>query len=143
MAGTLATVGQRITAAFLNLNIPGAFQPLTLSNSSTGFAVTTAEVRMFNSVTVEISLFFTFTAGSTSGYFGGSNGQLIGTVPSGMIPAISKYMPALVTAPNALQGYTVDGIVNTAGQLHVWGQGAAVPATATSLSWYGFYTIDS
>lgn len=56
MSATLAVAGQRITAAFLNTNIPGAWQAVTMQNSWVNEAggAATFQCRQFNSVTLEI-----------------------------------------------------------------------------------------
>lgn len=56
MSGTLAVAGQRITAAWLNLNIPGPWVAVTPTNgwTNSGTGLPNFQARKFNSVTVEI-----------------------------------------------------------------------------------------
>jgi hypothetical protein len=56
LSGNQAVAGQRITAAWLNLNIPGAWQAVTLQNGWTNHGGTsvTFQARQYNSVTLEV-----------------------------------------------------------------------------------------
>jgi hypothetical protein len=75
MTGTLALAGQRITASWLNLNIPGAWAPVTMQNSwvNEGGGAATFQCRQINSVILEI--IGMIKSGST-----GIN-TVIGTIP--------------------------------------------------------------
>lgn len=56
MSGSLAVAGQRITASWLNQNIPGPWQAVTGQNgwASHGAGSAAFQCRQFNSVTLEL-----------------------------------------------------------------------------------------
>lgn len=72
MSGTQAAAGSRITAAWLNLNIPGDWVPITPASgwSNHGGTSVTFQARKFNSVTLEIIGILGASAQGQSGTIG-------------------------------------------------------------------------
>lgn len=72
MSGSQAQAGQRITASWLNLNIPGVWQTIAPASgwSNHGGTSVTFQARKFNSVTVEIIGILGASAPGQSGTIG-------------------------------------------------------------------------
>lgn len=109
-----ATAGKRITAAWLNTNIPADWVPIAPQNGYTnaGGGNVTFQARMHDSVTVEVV--GTIIPGATLN-------TVIGTLPAGMMPATTQIVPAMVTngtgannTPCALDIFS-NGNINTSG----------------------------
>lgn len=93
MSGTQAQAGQRITAAWLNLNIPGAWLPITGQNGWTnhGGASVTFQARQYNSVTLEV---IGIIGGTTA-----ASGTTVGSLPAGLpLPVTSQPASGLILA---------------------------------------------
>lgn len=83
MTGSQALAGQRLTADWLNLNIPGNWFPVTGQNSwaNHGSTSVTFQARQFNSVTLEV---IGLIGGGTT-----TNNTTIGTLPSSLPRAVT------------------------------------------------------
>lgn len=134
MAGSQAQAGQRITAAWLNLNVPGAWTAVTPLNgwSNTGGGNWNFQCRQFNSVTVEVC--GTITAGTTA------NGTEIGVLPSAFIPASNQEHNAVVVNPTAEAGNSCEiQVATSTGQIKLNGW----PAGGTQMSFHLFVSLDA
>lgn len=131
MSGNLATAGMRITAAWLNLNIPGPWQAITLQNSWVNHGGTSPsfQCRQFNSVTGQVMGRIdngAVTAGAT-----------LGNLPSGLLPIST--LPANGIIMNGTgAGGAVDLVIQASGAIQLLV--AATGATGLGLNFY--YPLD-
>lgn len=139
MAANTAIAGQRITAAWLNTNIPGPWTALTLSSGFTAVSGSPAcSVRQVNSVTCEIIGAVQFAANALS------NGLQFATTPSGWTALPLSFQtigPAGVTAPNSAANSASYGFVTvgTTGVIRIYGINNSA---ATNFTFHGFYSLD-
>lgn len=131
MSASLAVAGQRITAAWLNLNIPGPWQAVTLSNGWTnhGGGQATFQARKFNSVTVEVV--GCLNAGTTAG------GTVIGTLPSALFPASFQSASGQILSGTGA-GTAFDLSIFTNGQIQI----SAITG-ATEIGFHFFISLDA
>lgn len=132
MTANTAVAGQRITAAWLNTNIPGAWAAITGANSWTNHAGGTAnfQARLFNSVTVEVI-----------GEIGGgtvASGTTVGTLPAGMIPASVQRLSAEITLGTGV-GTSFEMTVNASGVISL----SSTITGATVIAFHFFVSLDA
>lgn len=116
MTANTAAAGSRITAAWLNTNIPGPWTAITPMSSwaNAGGGAATFQCRLYNSVTVEV--IGVLTIGTSA------NGAQIGQLPSWAYPASSQSLQATCsTSASATDGTSCAINVLTSGALKVWG----------------------
>jgi hypothetical protein len=128
MSATKAVAGQRITAAFLNANIPQDFVAITPQNSWTNTAgVASFQARLLNSVTVKV-------VGSLNA---GTLNTQIGVLPAGMIPTNTQTFVGLIDGgTGASQDSFQINVLGGTGQI----QCAGIVAGATRIAFS--FTID-
>jgi hypothetical protein len=111
MSGSQAVAGQRITAAWLNLLVPGPWIPW--ATITTGWANSAgnvpAQARKLNSVTVHVTASLVVTANAT----GALGTVVVGTLPPGLVPQ---------TSYNG--SYGIDGISGTGYFLNIRSDGS-------------------
>jgi len=128
-----AIAGQRVTAAFLNTNIPGPWQAVTLLNgwSNLGSGAANAQVRQRDSVTLE--LIGVITGGTTT------NGTQLCLLPSGLWPISRQNLVGQVTNGTGVgDAFT---LYCTVGDGKVWLYN--IPSGATQLSFHVFLSLDA
>ena len=135
MAANLAVAGQRITAAWLNTNIPRAWQAITpgvgcsLTAGTAGF-----QARLFNSVTLEIVCNLTIPASS-------ANGFKLGQLPTAdLFPASLQNYMGIVTGGTVGQSFAV--ATGPAGGINMFS--SSMPAAGwTAVGFHVFLSLDA
>lgn len=131
MTANTATAGQRITAAWLNTNIPGAWSSITPLNSWAVAGGQVFEARLHDSATVHVRAIL--TAGTLTA------GTAVGQLPAGMIPSNLNYLNAVITSGTGLGGNCFFS-VSSAG---VIGVASTIGAGATQVALNFLIPLDS
>lgn len=133
MSGTQAQAGQRITASFLNQNIPGPWLPITPQGafSNPGAGNVLFQARQYNSVTLEV--IGLLTVGS------GANGTVAGTLPASLPkPTNFQVQFGIVTAGTGVSNNTCQVNCQTTGGMAIYGISGA-----TQISLHFFISLDA
>lgn len=132
MTGIQAEAGQRITAAWLNQNIPGAWQPITPATkwSNHGGTSVTFQARKFNSVTLEI-------IGILGAAAQGQSGTIGALPPSIPYPVTVQPATALILAGTGA-GNSVPLTVDQNGTIQL-----VQPNTGNEIGFHFFVALDA
>ncbi len=136
MTAITAVAGQRLTAAFLNANcIPGPWVPIAPSN---GYANVSGQIifqaRLLNSVTAEVE-------GTLIKPSGGTDGDIIGNMPTGMIPTSTQGKNGNWTQGSTIHGANLNITVRNTGAIVLFS--SALPSTSYTQFCFSFaVTLD-